>query len=277
MPCASIFGDGRVVRHDEAVEAHPAAQQVGEQPPVARSGHAVDHVEGGHRRPGSGIHGRPIGVEVLVVHAHTAHVHRIVVAAGIGGAVKGEVLDAGHDRIFGRQVIALIAAHHRLGDARTEISILARPLGHAAPAGVAADVRHRREGEGDSPGARLLGGYPGRALDPLQVPRAGEPERDGKDRLVTVDDIHAEEERNAEARLLHGLTLQCVHHLGIYLVDNRADTALRHSRSERVEVGGIELIELPHFFTQSHLREQRVDARLYCGRRNRSNSGSAAP
>ena len=55
------FGDGRVVRHDEAVEAHPAAQQVGEQPPVARSGHAVDHVEGGHRRPGSGIHGRPIG------------------------------------------------------------------------------------------------------------------------------------------------------------------------------------------------------------------------
>ena len=99
----------------------------------------------------------------------------------------------------------------------------------------------------------------------------------GKNSVEAVDNVAREHQRNAEARLLHGLTLQCVHHLGIYLVDNRADTALRHSRSERVEVGGIELIELPHFFTQSHLREQRVDARLYCGRRNRSNSGSAAP
>src|SRR3546814_9303052 len=56
------------------------------------------------------------------------------------------MLGGREDRVGGLEVVALEAAHARLGDAATQIDILARALGNSAPARIARDVDHRCEG-----------------------------------------------------------------------------------------------------------------------------------
>src|ERR1700746_3322576 len=54
-------------------------------------------------------------------------------------------------------------------------------------------------------------------------------ERYREDRAVTVDDIHADEQRNAQARLLHGEALQSVHRSAPPYVEHVADTSAADS------------------------------------------------
>src|SRR3546814_12476294 len=114
------------------------------------------------------------------------------------------MLGGREDRVGGLEVVALEAAHARLGDAATQIDILARALGNSAPARIARDVDHRCEGPVYAFG-RSFGGRNSRCLfNGLQVPTRRLAARDGKDGAVAVDPVIAEEQGEFQPRLQTG-------------------------------------------------------------------------
>src|SRR5262249_61304775 len=123
------LGDGGPVADDEAPEAPLAAEDLLQEVPVGRAGDAVDLVEGGHHRADAGLGGRVEGWQVDLPQGALGEVHRVVVAAAFGGAVGGQVLDAGEDRVGGGQVAALEAADPGRGPGAAEVRGLARALG----------------------------------------------------------------------------------------------------------------------------------------------------
>ena len=108
------FGDGCIVCHHEAVEAPLVAQYVGQQPVVGSGGYSVNFIEGGHGTTYAGLYGSLVGREVFVEHTVAAHIHRVVVAAGLSGAIQCEVLYASHYLVVGTHILTLIAANHGL-------------------------------------------------------------------------------------------------------------------------------------------------------------------
>ena len=150
------LGHGGVVGDDRPREAPLAAQHVVHQPFVGRGGNAVDRVEARHDEVAAGVDGRLVRRKVLVAQAPLAHVDRVVLAAGLGRAVAGEVLHTARNRALGRAV-AVQALDHRTGEAAGETRVLARHLEAAAPAGVADHVDGRAEGDHTAIGHGLLG------------------------------------------------------------------------------------------------------------------------
>src|SRR5262249_37149816 len=119
------LGDGGPVADDEAPEAPLTAEDLFQEAPVGRAGDAVDLVEGGHHRADTGLDGRAEGRQVNLTQGAFGEVHRVVVAAAFGGAVCGQVLDAGEDRVGGGQVAALEALDAGGGQGSAEVRVLA--------------------------------------------------------------------------------------------------------------------------------------------------------
>ena len=103
--------DRGVVSDHHAVEAPLIAEQVGDEPFVGCGGNAVDKVERCHYRKCAFIHGGLVGGEVFIVHALAAHIHSVVVAAGLRRTVERKMFHAGSQLVVAGQV-ALIAADH---------------------------------------------------------------------------------------------------------------------------------------------------------------------
>ena len=78
-----------------------------------------------------------------------------LLASGLAGAVSGEVLCARRDASGLRQLPVLEGLDHGRRQDAGQIRVLAQALGHAAPAGVPADVHHGCEGPVHSVGRRL--------------------------------------------------------------------------------------------------------------------------
>jgi len=128
------------------------------------------------------------------------------------------------------EVRALRAADLGLGEARADHRILAGPLGDAAPAGIAGQVEHRREGEVEARGRGLVGGVGGGRLPQRGIEGAGLGERDGEDGAEAVDHVEGEEERHAEARLLDRRALRLAHGVAAPEVEDAAEPARAHVR-----------------------------------------------
>ena len=95
----------------------------------------------------------------------------------------------------------------------------------AAPARVAGDVDHRREGPVQARGAGLARGDAGGALGVGRVPARRHRERDREDRAVAVDHVHREQQRDAEPAVFDRDPLQLAQRLGAGDVEVRADLA----------------------------------------------------
>ena len=135
------LADAAVVGHHKAVVFPLVAEHIIQEPAVGRGRNTINDVERRHKRTGTGLGCGLIGREILVEHTHATHVDRVVVATGLGSTIEGEMLHAGHD-VVNPGIVALIAAHHGLGDATAQIGIFAIALGRAAPAGIHADIDH---------------------------------------------------------------------------------------------------------------------------------------
>jgi hypothetical protein len=81
------------------------------------------------------------------------------------------------------------------------LRIFAVRLSDAAPAGIATDVDHRRERPVDAGAAGLGGCDAGGALNEFWVPARRLAERNREDCSVTMNDVAADEQRNAEPTL----------------------------------------------------------------------------
>jgi hypothetical protein len=193
-----------------------------------------------------------------------------VVAAALGSAVGAEVLGRGHDRVGRGQVAALEPADLRCRERAAEERVFARALDDPAPAGVAGDVDHRREGPVEACRARLSRGDARGALRVRRVPRGGHRQRNREDRAVAVDHVHAEQQRNAEPAFLDRDALQLAQRPGPGDVEVRADFAAAdplelvrpEPRIERALAAAHALDQLADLFGGGHPREQRLEVDL---------------
>ena len=259
------------IRDHEAVEAPLALQDRALQ--IRAGGHrrTADLVEAVHQRGDAGVDRGAEGRQHDVAQGLLREVGGVVVATTFGEAVACEVLGAGGDGVEGAQVGALEAAHPCFGDSGAEVRILAGPLHDPAPARVARDVDHRREGPVDAGGGGLGGGDPRRALDRLEIPAGGFTQRDREYGLVAVDHVVAEDQRDAETAALDRHRLRRSGRLGTGDVQHRADAAARDllasvavgigGRAGDIEVGAV-LVELTDLLRQGHLCHQLVDPLL---------------
>ncbi len=175
-----------------------------------------------------GVDGRLERPQVQVAQGVLADADRVVVAATGGEAVAGEVLGARGEAVGVARVVALEAAHERGGEAAREHRRLAERLGDPAPARLLGDVDHRRERPRDPVDDGLAGRDLADLLGEVGVEGGGDAERDRAHRAVAVDDVAAEEQRDAEAAALDGVALG-----GVDVADEDALVALVAARRRR--------------------------------------------
>ena len=166
----------------------------------------------------------------------------------------------------GAVLAALIARHQRAGDLSVQVRIFTRALGHSAPAGVARDVEHGREGEHHARAGGLLGGDLRRLMDQIGVKRAAPPQRDGEHGLEAVDYVLAEQQRDAQAALFHRELLPFARLRSVIVdINDAADQALLDLAFQRQRIhvpadgGGIVARGLHHLadlLLQRHAGEQ---------------------
>ena len=252
---------GRVpVRYDHSVESPLVAEHLFEQEAVARRGNAVVVVERGHQGHGAVADGLFEGRQVDVAQLPFGQVGRIVVPAALAGSVAHEVLGACGDGGRVVRTFALISSYHGGSHGRGQTGILACRFGDAAPARVARDVEHRREGPADAGGRSLDGCDAGPLFDQCGVERCGLSERNGKDGAESVDHVAGDQKRNAQTTLFDGGPLQGVDVGGIDDVEQGADLPVADLFAELFgrSVDG-ELVRLPDFLLDGHAGDEFVD------------------
>ena len=152
---------GAIVADEDAAEAPAAAQQGPEKRRVGRRRHAREVVEGRHHRGCAMSHGGREGRQMHLVQRALGDVDRGIFAACADRPIAAQMLGAGGHGVRGVEAAPLQGADPGLGQPRREPGILARALRDAPPAGIAADIQHRREEKVEAVGRGLLGGDAG--------------------------------------------------------------------------------------------------------------------
>jgi hypothetical protein len=177
------------------------------------------------------------------------------------------VLGRGQDRGRVGQPVTLVAADHGRAELADQERVLAEGLVDPAPAQVAGDAQHRREGPVDAGRGDLDGGGPGDPLDQPGVPAGGHRELGREDRragpeAVPVDAVLGGDQRDAEPGaggqvdgLQHALRRGVQDRTG----EPRADRVLQVAAR-------VELEHLPDLLGQGHPAEQIGDALLHAER-----------
>ena len=257
------------IRHDEAGKAHLTPQQARHQARIGGGGHAVQRGQRRHHSVGARPDAVAEGRQVQVVQLGRGHEGGVVVAPAEHRAVADEVLERA------REPAVAESLHLRRGEASGQPRVLAQPLDHPAPAQVAGHVRHRREGPVDAHRRRFaaLGGGGAAQQAGIEARRHGQRQRE--DGAVTVNDVEADEQRDAEARGA-GEAVGLRGEPGIVEVDDRPDLA----PAEAVEVEDRlvrDQVELAGLLLQRHAGEQCLDPALdgfRCGRSRGEGEGA---
>jgi hypothetical protein len=199
------FPDRVVIRHDEALEAPFLPQHIAQKPLAGVRRNAVNLVVAGHHADGPGLaeHVAERMQERLAEHA-LGDVDRRAVLTGLRLAVRGEVLERGHDAaLVLERGVALEAAHRCDAQARVQVRILAVSLLDSAPARVARHVHDRRERLMRPAHTRFVSRHGEKLLDQRRVERGaqadGLAEARGVARRVAVETFLVEDHRDAEA------------------------------------------------------------------------------
>ena len=259
------FLDRLPVAHDKALETPLIAQDPGQGEMVARGRHAVETVECAHQGGGAGIDAGLVGGQVDVSQGRKTDLGSVVVAAALGGSVPHVMLETGRNPA-GLPIAGSLKPAHRGGSQKAaQPRILPGPFGDASPARIAGNVHHRGENPVDAGGGRLGCGDRLGPLDELRIPGAGQPEGNRKRRAESVDRVEAEDQRNAEARILDGNALEPVARAGIR---SRAEIGSHPARGDQGRVlplglvGHVPLQQLANAFRAAHALEQILHTRL---------------
>ena len=226
--------DGVGVRDDETVEAELVPQHVGEQPAVARGGHAVEVHVGAHDVAGSRVDASLERGEVDVPQLGVGDVGVVVVTPADRRPVPGIVLGAGQHALGAE--VALEAAHLGGAHGSAQEGVLARALDDPAPPGIAGDVDHGGEGPVDAHGPRLPRGDGLALLDHLRVPRGRERDRGGQDRAQPVDHVEPEDQRDPQPAALDRELLEAVGDRGVPHEQQRPGTTVPQRRLDSLRL-----------------------------------------
>ena len=198
------FLDGGVVADDDAVELPLVAEDFAQQEGVASGGDAVQGVEGGHEAGDSGFLRGEERREIDLAEQGFGDPGAVVIAAGFGGSIAGEVFGAGGHGIGGGERVALKAVNDGCANCGGQPGVFARAFGDAAPARVPGDIEHGREGPVDAFGGGLARRGAGGLADEVRIPTGGFAEGDGEDGAEAVDDVASEDQGDLKAALFHG-------------------------------------------------------------------------
>ena len=268
-----------VVADHEAVEAPFLAQDLVHQVRIGGGRHAVERVERAHHRGRAGLDRCLVRRQVDLAQADVGHVGGVVLAARLGSAVGGEMLDRGGHALGLRQIGALVAADIGARHRRAEVGVFTGALGRAAPARIARDVDHRRIEPLHARGGRFRRGHVRHVLHQLRIPRGGQAQRHRVDGAVAVDHVGTEQDRDPQAAV-HRRFLETTGLLRADHVEHRAqftlfrqlvgvdmvtgfridrDRAFRIGRGGRRRALVVVLHQLADLLGQGHLLQQRVD------------------
>jgi len=265
-----------IIGNDEALIFPLVAQHGAHQPLIAVRGDSGNLVERGHGRQCARAERRLEGREIDFAQRPFRHVDGVVIKPRFRRAISGEVLRAGHHRIDRLEAGALEALHARRGEEVAEMHVLARALHGAAPALVACDVDHRREGPVDARGSGLVGCSGRSPFRQSRIEARGFAHRNREDGAVAVNDIRGEDQRDLEPRLLHRRSLHDPAHMRTAAVEHAGEHALADFLDLLFEVGvraagrvdhgaaapgRSHQAELARLFGERHLGDQRVDER----------------
>ena len=259
------FANAAIISHHETVVFPLVTKDIVHQPSVGRSRNTIDNVERRHERTGTGLGSRLIGRKILVVHAHAAHIHRIIVATRLHRTIEGKMLHTGHD-VVNLGIVALIAAHHGFRNAATQEGILAIALRRTSPTGIHTDVHHGRISPVDAIGTGLLGSNASAPFHGFQIPAARKGQRNGEDGLIAMNHIHAYDEGNAQTTLLHRHILQLTDFVGTFQVEDTTHLSGSNFLAY-IGVHGTSCynitshlkVQLSDFLLQGHSRHEVVD------------------
>ena len=259
---------------------------------VDRGRHAADLVERAHHAAGAGVEGGLEWRQVYLAQAALRQIDGVVIAAGLGCAVANVVFGAGGHAATTSEIAGLEAAHARTRQRRAQKDILAGALGDPAPARIARDIDHRRKDPVDPMRGCLFGGDARRALQQRRIPGTRLGQRDREHRSEAVNHIGADDQGDAQARLLDGDALVAIDQLRIGQVQQRSHLAganllIKAGRGCGSSLGGwpdiVRLLDdfrkligaghleghnlhqLADLLGQGHLWQQRIHARFNRG------------
>ena len=194
------------VGHQHAREAPLVLENLAQQPLAGGRRHAVHRLVAGHEHHRAGA-GRPLERrQEVAAQLAPRDVGLGRVAAALRLGVAGVVLGRGHDRGRVVEALALVAADEGGAELADQVRVLAEGLPGAAPAHVAGQAQHGREGLVDAGRGHLLGGHAAHPLEELGAPARGHGELRREDvgalpEGVAVDAVLADQERDPEAVL----------------------------------------------------------------------------
>ena len=113
------------------------------------------------------------------------------------------------------KAVALITFHGSLCKHAIGIGIFSVAFSHTPPSWISADIYHWRECPVYTTHSALLSRNPASLLHQCRVPTASLSQWNRENRTKTMNGIIAEQNRNAQARILHGMTLHPISQLWI--------------------------------------------------------------
>ena len=208
---------GLPVAHHESFEAPLVLKEFTQHFLVAGSRYAVKVMERRHISQHSGIRSSLERRQIHVVQCPFRHIHRSIVASGLRKTVANPMFRACDHGIIAPE-IPLEAIHAGGGNLAAQERVLAGTFDNSAPARVTADIDHRRESPMHACRRSLHGRHPCRLPDRLHIPAASFRKRYRSQCPITVDHVHAEQQRNLQPRFRHVFFLnlsQCLRTGGV--------------------------------------------------------------
>ncbi len=207
--------DRTCVAHYKTLELPCVSQNVMQKPTIAACRNIIQVHIGAHDGPGACIDRCFEWRQIYVPHQLFRNVRRVIVAPAICSAVPSEMFHTCQYVVRPADLWALEPEHLRAGHGCSQVRIFSCAFHHATPASVASNVHHRAESPCNACGPGFSCGHTLRSFHHLWVPRGSHRDRVRKNRVIPVDHIEPEQNRNVKARLVHGNVLPAVDLLGI--------------------------------------------------------------
>ena len=266
------FVDRAVVGHQKTIEAPLMTQHSVDEPTVAGRGNAVNQIKRRHHRTHTSLDCGLIGREILVVHAHTTHINRVIITASLSCTVEGVMLQTGHRIVWA--IVALNTLYHGLGDATAQERIFACALSYTTPAGIEGNVHHRTVNPVDALRCSLAGGKGSASVDGCGIPTARLREGNRQYSLETMNDVVAKKQGDTQPALFHGYLLQLLDFLGVTYTEHRTKVTVGSQAGQRTihhltgdNVAARQQVELTDFFLKRHAAHQFLNEGVHVGSR----------
>ncbi len=198
----------RVVRYHKPAKVPFAAQNIGQQMMIAGRWNPGNIVERRHDGDGAGIDARLERRQVDLTQRRFRNIGGIILHPTLHRAISREMFQAGQHGILGLKVRSLETLDARPGKQAPQPRILSRAFGHPAPTLVTGDINHGRKRPVDAARRRFDGRCARGAPRQFGIETGRLTHRYRENRLQSVNNVGAKDQRYTVRRLFNGDLLQ---------------------------------------------------------------------